>query len=79
MAEVEVGLRASVEDNNFAVLIRRHRAGVNVRYGSNFLQRDLEAAISSTCRARGPSGPCPRTHTPPVTNMNFIQISLATD
>ena len=44
VAEVEIGLGAVVGDEDFAVLERRHRAGIDVDVGIELLQRDLEAA-----------------------------------
>src|ERR1035437_5624168 len=53
MAEVEVGLRAVVEHINFAVLIRRHRAGIHIEIRVELLQRALEAAIFEQRAERG--------------------------
>ena len=53
MAEVEVGLRAVVEHINLAVLIRTHRAGVNVQIRVELLQHDLEAAVFEQGAERG--------------------------
>jgi hypothetical protein len=39
VAEVEVGLRAVLGDEHLAVLVRRHRAGSTLMYGSNFCSR----------------------------------------
>ena len=44
MAEVEIGFRAIVGDKHFAVLIRRHRPGINVQVGIALLEGDAEAA-----------------------------------
>src|ERR1035438_3909023 len=53
MAEVEVGFRAVVEHITLAVLIRRHRARINIEIRVEFLQRDLEAAIFEQRAERG--------------------------
>ena len=44
MAQVEVGLGTVVGDVDLAVLIGRHRAGVDVEVGVKFLNGDREAA-----------------------------------
>src|SRR5262249_15796776 len=44
VTEVEVGFGAVIGDEDFAVLKRRHRAGVNVQIRVEFLQVDLEPA-----------------------------------
>ena len=44
MAEVEIGLGAVVGDENLAVLVRRHRAGIDVEIGVELAQADLVAA-----------------------------------
>ena len=44
VAEIEIGFGAVVGDENFAVLIRRHRAGINVQVGIALLEGDAEAA-----------------------------------
>ena len=44
MAEVEVGLGAVVGDEDLAMLIRRHRAGIDVEIGVELAQADLVAA-----------------------------------
>jgi len=55
------------------VLIRRHRAGINVEIRIEFLQRDFEAAIFEQRAERGGRQALPNElTTPPVTNMNFI-------
>ena len=41
MAKVEVGLGAIVGHEHFAVLIRRHRSGSRLRYGSSLRSRTL--------------------------------------
>ena len=43
VAEVEVGLRAVVGDVDFAVLIRAHRARIDVQVGIELAQADFEA------------------------------------
>src|SRR5437762_1337203 len=44
MTEVEVGFGAVVSHENFAMLKRRHGAGVNVKVGIELLKVDLEPA-----------------------------------
>ncbi len=44
MAEVEVGFGAVIGHVDFAVLIRAHRAGIDVEIGVELAQADLEAA-----------------------------------
>lgn len=44
MPEVEIGLRAVVEDEHLAVLERVHRAGVDVDIGVELLDDDLRSA-----------------------------------
>ena len=44
MAEVEIGLGAVVGDEDLAVLIGRHRAGIDVEIGVELAQADLVAA-----------------------------------
>lgn len=45
MAEVEVGLGTVIEHVNFAVLVRRHGAGIDVEVGVELLHEDLESAL----------------------------------
>src|SRR5581483_11936043 len=52
MAEIKVRLRAVVEHINLAVLIRVHRARIDVEVGIKLLQRDLQPAILQQ-RAQG--------------------------
>ncbi len=44
MAEVEIGLGAVVGDEDLAVLIRRHRAGIDVDIGVELAQPHFVAA-----------------------------------
>ncbi len=44
MAEVEIGLRAVVQDINFAMLERVHRPRIDVQVGIEFLKNDPQAA-----------------------------------
>jgi hypothetical protein len=44
VAEVEVGFGAVLGDEDLAVLVRRHRAGVDVEVRVEFLDGDAEAA-----------------------------------
>ena len=45
VAEVQVGLRAVVRDKDLAVLIRAHRAGVDVEIRVELLVFDLQPAL----------------------------------
>ena len=55
VAEVEIGLGAVVGDVHLAVLIRAHRAGIDVDVGVELLQRDLVAVAfeQAADRCRG--------------------------
>ena len=44
MAEIEIGLGAVVSDEHFAVLIRRHGAGIDVEIGIELAQAHRIAA-----------------------------------
>ena len=44
MSQVQIGLSAVVGDKHFAVLVRRHRAGINVQVGIALLKGDTEPA-----------------------------------
>jgi len=44
MAEIEIGLGAVVGHEHFAVLIRRHRSGIEVEIGVEFAETDLVPA-----------------------------------
>ena len=44
MAEIEIGLGAVVGHEHFAVLIRRHRSGIEVEIGVELAEADLVAA-----------------------------------
>jgi hypothetical protein len=52
VAEIKVGLGAVISYEHFAVLIRRHRAWINVEVGVELAQADLVAA-SLQQRAEG--------------------------
>ena len=49
VAEVEIGLRAVVGHEHFAVLVRRHRAGIDVEVGVELAQADAVAARLQQC------------------------------
>jgi len=54
MAEVEVGLRAVVGDEHFAVLVRAHRAGVDVEVRVHLEHTHLQApAFQQHAQRRG--------------------------
>ena len=55
MAEVEIGLRAVVGDENFTVLKRAHRARIHVEVRIEFLQGDFETATFEETTYRGGS------------------------
>ena len=44
MAEIEIGLGAVVGHEHFAVLIRRHRSGIEIEIGIELAETDLVAA-----------------------------------
>ena len=44
MPQVQIGFRAVLGDENFAVLIGAHRAGVNIDVGIEFLNSYFDAA-----------------------------------
>ena len=44
VAEVEIGLGAVVGDEHLAVLVRRHRAGIDVEIGVELAQAHVVAA-----------------------------------
>ncbi len=52
MAKIEVGLGAIVGDEHLAVLIRAHRAGVDVQIGVELAQPDPEPARLEQCPER---------------------------
>ena len=73
MAEIEIGLGAVVQHVNFAVLIRVHRAGIDVEIGIELLEDDLQAASSSSVPREAAARPLPsELTTPPVTKIYFI-------
>src|SRR5262245_31767186 len=45
VAEIEIGLGAIVQYIDFAVLIRAHSAGIDIKVGVKLLQCNLESAI----------------------------------
>ena len=45
MTKIEIGLRAILQHVDLAVLVRAHRAGIDIEIGVKFLQDDLEPAI----------------------------------
>ena len=81
MAEIEVGLGAVFGNENLAVLIRVHRAGVDVDVGIELLDRNADAARFEQPSERAAVMPLPsELTTPPVKNIYFAisgcQISL---
>ena len=55
VAEVEIGLRAVLGDEDFTVLKRAHGAGINVEVRIAFLQGDFETATFEETANRGGS------------------------
>ena len=53
VAEVEIGLRAVVGDEDLAVLVGRHRAGVDVEIGVELLDGDAQSAAGEQLGQRG--------------------------
>ena len=53
VAEIEIGLRAVLGDVDLAVLVRAHRAGIDVDVGVELLRRDLEPARLQKTSERG--------------------------
>ena len=51
--EVEVGFRAVIGDEDFAVLQRTHRAGIDVDVGIHFQEGDVQPARLEQCAERG--------------------------
>ena len=49
MAEVEVGLGTVIEHVNFAVLVGRHGARIDVKIRVELLHQDLKAALFEQC------------------------------
>ena len=72
VAEVEVGLGAVVGDEDLAVLVRRHRAGIDVEIGVELLDGDGDAAGFEDAAESRVVMPLPtELTTPPVTKMYF--------
>jgi len=55
MAEIEVGLGAVIGHEHFAVLIRRHRAGIDIEVGVELSQADL---VATRLQQRAEGGGC---------------------
>ena len=54
MAEVEIGLGAVIGDEHFAVLVRRHRARIDVEVGIELAQANLVTArLQQRAESRG--------------------------
>jgi hypothetical protein len=53
VAEIEVGLRAVVGDEHLAVLVRRHRAGIDVEVGIELAEPNRVAASLQACAEGG--------------------------
>mgnify|MGYP007012692478 CR=1 FL=1 len=53
MAQVKVRLRAVIGDENFTVLIRAHRTGIDINVRIEFLDRyPIAAALEETAQGR---------------------------
>jgi hypothetical protein len=52
VAEIEVGLSAVVGHEHFAVLIRRHRSGIEIEVGVELAKADLVAPGLQQCAER---------------------------
>ena len=75
VAEVEVGLGAVVGDEHLAVLLRVHRARIDVEVRVELLDGDLEPRASSSEPIDAAASPLPSDETtPPVTKMNFVRL-----
>src|SRR5690606_6980147 len=73
VAEVEVGLAAVVQHIDFAVLVRAHRAGSTLMYGSSFCIRTVRPRRSSTMPTEALVRPFPsELTTPPVTKICLV-------
>jgi hypothetical protein len=71
MAKVEVAFGAVVGHIDLAVLIWRHRPGIDVQIGVELANPDLEPARLEERPSEAESRPFPREDTtPPVTKMN---------
>ena len=80
VAEVEIGLRAIVGDENFAVLERAHGARIDVQIRIELLQRDLAVrGFRADSRWMPPRCPLPSDETtPPVTKMYLAIVDMST-
>ena len=59
MAEIEIGLGAVIGDEDLAVLIGAHRAGIDIEIGVELAQPDLEAArLQQRAERRRATDPC---------------------
>ena len=59
VAEIEIGFGAVVGHEDFAMLKRRHRSGIDVQIGIELLQVDLEpAALEQAADRKPPPVPC---------------------
>ena len=73
VAEIEIGLRAVLQHIDFAVLIRAHRARIDIEIGIELLQYDFQPAMFQECAEGRRRETLPRElTTPPVTKIYFI-------
>ena len=70
MPEVEVGFRSIIRHIDFAVLIRAHRAGIDIQIGVQLTQAHLIARDCSKAPSAAEAKPLPSDDTtPPVMKM----------
>ena len=74
VAEIQVGLRAVVGDENFAVLVRAHGAGVDVQVRIQFLHGDPVAAFFQQKRQRRRRDPFSQTRYHPAGYKNMFRL-----
>ena len=73
MAQIQIGFRAVVGDEDFAVLERTDRAGSTLMYGSSLIMVTLRPRDSRMAASEAAAIPFPRDETtPPVTNTNLV-------
>ena len=76
VAQVQIRFRAVVRHVDFPVLIRIHRAGIDVDVGIELEERDLQPSTLEQVADRGRGKPFPKEETtPPVTKMNLLIVA----
>ena len=69
VAEIEIGLSAVVSDEHFAVLIRAHRARIDVEIGIEFAEADpVSRGLQQRAESGGGDALPKEETTPPVIN-----------